>query len=89
MSSLAELRTRLDDIREVDLEAMGSVEGDPIDLSVYVPHAHAGVSGKEPIEALVVFRPHAPLIDKDEAREEVRCLMTGSVAELSPRATRH
>jgi hypothetical protein len=86
-SRLVELRTRLDDMREATLEAMISIEGDPIDLSEYVAHAQARVSGKEPFDALVAFANIAPVIDKDEAQAEVRSQMTGSLAALFPRAT--
>lgn len=84
---LRELRTRLDDMREATLEAMVSIDGDSVDLSEYVAHAQARVSGEEPFEALVAFANIAPLIDKDEAHAEARRLMAGSVSALFPRAT--
>ncbi|GAA0597899.1 DUF4209 domain-containing protein [Kribbella sandramycini] len=84
---LEELRHRLEDLRHATLEAMVTVESEPVDLTRYARQAQAAVSGRGPLEALVCFANLVPLASRDEMFDQARELASGSISALLQRAT--
>lgn len=84
---LTELRSRLDEIRQVSLEQMTRVESEPIDLSGSAKQARQRVAGKEKLEALARFSALLPLTDVAGAKEDAREQLSDSISRLFGRAT--
>jgi hypothetical protein len=85
---LDELRQRLSASRERTLESMIRFESDPVDLSEYITHARATVSGETSSwRALVKFASLMPSMDEERIRTSARDLVGGSLSRIFGSAT--
>lgn len=76
------LQSLLADVREESLERMIVISSDPVDITAVVAQSQASVSGRTRLDALVRLTSIARLIELDQAIEEERKRLTGSLSRL-------
>lgn len=84
---LDELRRELNQVRRVSLEAMTTIESEPVDLSTAAQQARASVTGHELLDALAHYSRLLPLTDVAAATAAAQKQVSQSLSHLFTRVT--